>query len=242
MVYSAHAFLSISSMNKLKLSPEEAFDWLVSVATADGLITSSEKVILQKFADTYSLDSEEILANASQALLGVKPEVEVIDYRTKNGLLFENLIASFLKGKNRFQLLSWTGDKFTKGVYDPTNLDPDLHIQQIINGLAIEYYIECKWHHFWQKGENDYFYEIRAEQLRRYRAFSAKKRRKVLIAYAYGRTGNNPRGIYLIPLHAFHNNRITKAIADKKYRIEPNADAFATYMEKHFESILTRKS
>lgn len=229
-------------MNKTKLlSPEEAFDWLVSVATADGLLTASEKEVLQKFALYYGVDSEEIIANASHELLNVKPEVEIIDYKTKNGLLFEKLIASFLKDKHRFQLLSWTGDKYADGVYDLTNLNPDLHIQQIINGLAIDYYIECKWHHFWQKSGNDYFYEMRPEQLNRYRAFARKQRRKVVIAYAYGRTGNNPRGIYLIPLNAFRQNRITKRLADKKYRIEASAESFAAYMENFFANIFSVK-
>ena len=224
------------------ISIEEALDWLVNVAAADGLITQSERTVIKSFADSYHINADDILEKASAALSGVKPEVEIIDYKAKNGLLFEQLIVSFLKDKRRFRLQSWTGDKFIDGIYDQTNLDPDLHIRQIINNQAIDYYVECKWHHYWQRGEFGYFYEIKTEQLARYRAFQRKNHRKVLIAYAYGRTGNNPRGIYLIPLNAFHNARITKRVADAKYRIRPTAEAFAQHIENYFSEVFTKSS
>lgn len=224
------------------ISIEEALDWLVNVAAADGLMTQSERDVIKSFADSYHIDADGIIERASAALSGVKPEVEIIDYRVKNGLLFEQLIASFLKDKRRFRLLSWTGDKYVQGIFDQTNLDPDLHIQQIINNHTIDYFVECKWHHYWQRGEADYFYEMRAEQLARYRAFQLKIHRKVLIAYAYGRTGDNPRGVYLIPLNAFRNARITKRIADAKYRIQPTAEAFVQYIENYFRELFSMRS
>ena len=214
------------------LTPEETLDWLVRVATADGLLSPNEQVLIREFAEQYSINVDEILEAASKSLVGVKPEVEIIDHRTKNGLLFEELIVSFLKDKSKFKLLSWTGDKYVDGIYDPNNLNPDIHIQQVINGMAIDYYIECKWHHFWQRGEHGYFYEMRPEQLQRYRQFQRDNKRVVLVAYAYGRTGNNPRGIYLVPLHVFRENKLHKAIADKKYKIEQSSEAFAQYMPK----------
>ena len=122
-------------MNNPKyISVEEALDWLTNVAAADGLLTQSERSVIKSFADSYHINAGDIIDKASTALKGVKPEVEIIDYKAKNGLLFEQLIASFLKDKKRFTLLSWTGDKYVQGIYDQTNLDPDLHIQQ--------------WHHF----------------------------------------------------------------------------------------------
>ena len=174
-------------------------------------------------------------------MISMRPEVEKIDYRSRNGLLFEKLIVSFLADKSRFKLLSWTGDNYVNGIYDNTNLDPDLHISQHIGGIDVDYYIECKWHHFWQKGDTDYFYEMRPYQLDRYRRFQRSNKRKVLVAYAYGRTGDNPRGIYLMPLYAFHNCRITKSVADAKYRIDANADAFTAYMKRYFEAVFAHK-
>lgn len=220
---------------------EEALDWLVRVATADGLLSPNEKDLIKEFTMAYGIDADEMLKQASKSLVGNKPEVEIVDYRAKNGLLFEQLVVSFLKDKSRFNLLSWTGDKYYKGIYDRTNLNPDLHIEQTTNGTAIDYYIECKWLHYWQRGEKGSFFNIKPEQLRRYRRFASKNRRVVMIAFGYGRTGDNPRGLYLIPLRAFRNNRITKNIADKKYRIDQNADAFAQYMEQYFVELFSEK-
>lgn len=227
--------------SKPTISPEETLDLLINLATADGCITASEQEVILEFTSSYDLDGKEAIARANAIVSDMRPEVELIDYRSRNGLLFEKLIVSFLADKHRFNLLSWTGDKYVDGIYDKTNLDPDLHISQLINGIDVDYYIECKWHHFWQKGENDYFYEMRSYQLERYRRFQRNNHRKVLIAYAYGRTGDNPRGIYLIPLHAFRNYRVNKSVCDAKYRIEPTAEAFLGYMERYFASVFRSK-
>lgn len=223
------------------LTPEETLEWLVRVATTDGLISPNEKSLIHEFARAYGMNVDEIIEAASKSIVLDKPEVELIDYRAKNGLLFEKLIVSFLKDKKRYKLLSWTGDKYVDGIYDHSNLNPDIHIQQVINGKTFDYFIECKWNHYWQRDEKGYFYEMKKEQLQRYRYFQRKNKRAVLIAYAYGRTGNNPRGIYLIPLYAFRGNRIQKAVADKKYRIEQNAEAFAQYMESYFAALFAKK-
>ena len=223
------------------LTPEETLDWLVKVAAADGLLSPTEKTTIREFAKSYGIKADKILETASQSLAGNKPEVEIIDYRAKNGLLFEKLIVSFLKDKSKFKLLSWTGDKYCNGIYDLNNLNPDLHIQQIINGQTIDYFVECKWHHYWQRSEKGYFYEIVPGQLRRYRKFASKNKRVVLIAYAYGRTGDNPRGIYLVSLRAFRGNKIHKVVADKKYRIEQNAESFAQYIENYFAALFAKR-
>ena len=113
-------------------------------------------------------------------MISMRPEVEKIDYRSRNGLLFEKLIVSFLADKSRFKLLSWTGDNYVNGIYDNTNLDPDLHISQHIDSFDVDYYIECKWHHFWQKGENDYFYEMPEKP-----AFPEKGKAPDYLCFAY---------------------------------------------------------
>ena len=214
--------------SQIHLTPEETLDWLVKVATADGLLSPTERTTIREFAKSYGIKADVILEAASKSLVGNKPEVEIIDYRAKNGL-FEHFP------------LSWTGDKYVDGIYDNNNLNPDIHIQQVINGTTIDYYIECKWCHYWKHGEKGYFYEIVPGQLRRYRKFASKNKRVVLIAYAYGRTGDNPRGIYLVPLRAFRENKIHKVVADKKYRIGQNAESFAQYMENYFAVLFAKK-
>ena len=77
-------------------------------------------------------------------------------------------------------------------------------------------------------------------QSKRQHQFASKSKRVVLIAYAYGRTGDNPRGVYLVPLRAFRENKIYKTVADKKYRIEQNAESFAQYIENYFAALFAK--
>ena len=56
------------------ISIEEALDWLVNVAAADGLITQSERTVIKSFADSYHINADDILEKASAALSGVNPK------------------------------------------------------------------------------------------------------------------------------------------------------------------------
>ena len=78
--------------SQIHLTPEETLDWLVKVATADGLLSPTERTTIREFAKSYGIKADVILEAASKSLVGNKPEVEIIDYRAKNGLLFEKLI------------------------------------------------------------------------------------------------------------------------------------------------------
>ncbi len=236
-----HNDFSLMMKHNQCLTPEEALDWLVRVATADGLLSPNEQAMIHEFASMYGVNVGEILEMVNQTLPEGKPEVEMIDYRKKNGLLFEKLMVSFLKDGNTFKLLAWTSDKCVNGIYDPANLNPDIHVRQVVNGIMVDYYIECKWHHFWQRDEHGYFYELKSEQLQRYRRFQRNNKRVVFVAYAYGRTGGNPRGIYLVPLHAFRHCRLQKAVADRKYRIEQSAEAFGRYTAHYFATLFAKK-
>lgn len=86
-------------INQKNISIEEALDWLVNVAAADGLITQSERSVIKSFADSYHINADDILEKASIALLSVKPEVEIIDYK-KMGCFLNNLLLRFSRIKN----------------------------------------------------------------------------------------------------------------------------------------------
>ena len=52
------------------LTPEETLDWLIKVATADGLLSPTEKTIIREFAKSYGIKADKILETASQSLAG----------------------------------------------------------------------------------------------------------------------------------------------------------------------------
>ncbi len=43
------------------LTPEETLDWLVKVATADGLLSPTEKTTIREFAKSYGIKADLIL-------------------------------------------------------------------------------------------------------------------------------------------------------------------------------------
>ncbi|MDY6294052.1 MAG: hypothetical protein SPL78_08130, partial [Bacteroidales bacterium] len=43
------------------LNPEETLDWLVKVATADGLLSPTEKTTIREFAKSYGIKADLIL-------------------------------------------------------------------------------------------------------------------------------------------------------------------------------------
>lgn len=211
----------------------EALDWLTRMASADGVLSASELKILRAFATKYNIEPDLAVEMARKLAAAVpKPEVAEIDYRELNGRDFENLIAAFISESPVLSLIFWTGDKYHRGVYNDSNLEPDFHIRQMVDGVAVDYYVECKWKHYWQKRGRFYFFEIPQYQLDRYRRFAADEGKIVLIAHASGRSGRNPRALYLIPLHAFEGNIVKKYTADRYYRIPVTATAFTARMEQ----------
>ena len=217
------------------LTIDDVLEWMARLAGCDGVVSPSEQEILREFAAKYRFDELRTIGRANAFAQGQsKPEVEVIDYRERNGRLFENLIASFTANPSlQLRMLKWTGDKYFKGVYDRENLQPDFRMSLTVDKKVFDFFVECKWKHYWQKGDGFYFFELQQYQLDRYRKFEQEIERPVFIAHAFGRTGDNPRGLYIIPLNVFEDNIVKKHIDDKYYRIDIEALAFAKRIEHY---------
>lgn len=92
----------------------EALGWLTRMANADSLLSPNEEELLVKFSRVYGLDEHEILEQARQTSSESRPEVELIDYATRNGREFEYHITSYLRGTDQLELLARTGTNITK--------------------------------------------------------------------------------------------------------------------------------
>lgn len=194
----------------------EALGWLTRMANADGLLSPNEEELLVKFSRAYGLDEHEILEQARQTSSESRPEVELIDYATRNGREFEYHITSYLRGTDQLELLAWTGDKYHQGIYDPSNTNPDLHLRlHQTDGEHVDFYVECKWRHHWMKdehGRNNW--EIGQKQLRHYHYIAREKQQQIFVAFGIGRCGIQPRSVFFIPLSAFVDCRIFRTTAE----------------------------
>lgn len=217
------------------ITTQEAAKWLVKMAVADGLLSPKEKDVLAKFVSLYGLQMNPLLEAAEQMHTSDRPEVSMIDYPSKDGMDFEKHVVDYLKTIDDFELLEWTGDKFHEGIYDPRNLNPDLHLRWHKScGVELEFWIECKWRSYWMKDKGGYYLEMNKEQLQRYRLMAKRLRQKVFVVLAIGHTGIEPEHIHIIPLRAFINSRIT-LYAVQKYRIDDTPQAFAKSIKCYFQ-------
>ena len=217
--------------------------WLVKMAVADGVLSPNEVSVLSEFARQNDLSLEPMLDMARRLNSTNRPEVNLVDYSNRDGRDFENHVVAYLKGIENLELLEWTGDKYHQGVYDPRNLNPDLHLRwHSDDGVALDFWIECKWRHHWMKDAQGHFFEMDKEQLRRYRKMAKEQKQKVFVAFATGRTGTEPRSVFIIPLRAFVNARVMRKVADQKYKIDDTPKAFAAAIRRSFTRSKSRQS
>lgn len=216
------------------ITTKEAAEWLMRMAVADGVLSPKEENVLGEFANSYGLPAGPLVERAKQMNISGRPEVSLVEYCSKDGRDFEDHVVAFLNTVNEFVLLDWTGDKYHEGIFDLRNLNPDLHLRwHKDSGAELDFWIECKWRHYWLKNDTDFYFEIDKEQLRRYRMMAKKLKQKVFVALAIGHTGKEPEHIHLIPIGAFANSRITLHAA-RKYRIDDSPQAFAEAVKRHF--------
>ena len=211
--------------------------WMVKMAIADGMLSPNEELVLAEFAQLSGLQMDALFDMIRKMSPIARPEVSLVDYKSKDGRDFENHIVGYLKESDDLELLEWTGDKYFEGIYDPRNLNPDLHLRwKKDDNTAFEFWVECKWRHHWMKDDTGHYFEMDKEQLRRYRKMAKEMKQKVFVAFAYGRTGNAPREVYIIPLRAFYNSRIMRDSASR-YRIDDTSQAFAAEIKRHFARV-----
>jgi hypothetical protein len=154
----------------------------------------------------------------------------------EKGQAFENLIVNLL-ADNRFKLLDRTQDtKSTAGVYAESCKNPDLHIEQTHTPRSIDYYIECKYRSRWYEGK----VQFEDYQVKRYKEFQGKQRRKVLFALGVGGTPSAPQELMIVPLDQLQNGAILQA-NHESYKIEATSDALYTYVSNYFTQVFAAK-
>jgi hypothetical protein len=226
-------------MNKTNMiATEDCMAWMCKLACVDGLLTQSEETVIREFAEEHGADCDELIEKCKELAMRIKPEVERIDYKERNGVEFEKMIVSLLADRQLFKVLDWTGDKYVNGLYAKSNLDPDLHIRQAYNSNHIDYYVECKWRHYWSRDAKRKFFYLPNNQIDRYRRFGHDNHRRIFIAYGRGGTGWEPETLYIIPLERFdENGRIAMEDAEENCRIAATSEAFAGFFNGYFSRL-----
>ena len=103
------------------------FENLISMATADGVLTPNEAKQLKTKADELGLRYDDYSKTIDESLRssGRDPETKKLDKNKEKGNDFEAFIVRKFS-KKYFELLDWAGDKYVDGIYAATTTQPDL--------------------------------------------------------------------------------------------------------------------
>lgn len=202
----------------------EQIYWIKQVVASDGCISANEREKIIEFAARKNIAPEPILQQVEQMAREIEPQVAIIDRNRKNGTEFEETIVKLAIDYNpRYKIENWRGDKYVDGHYPKTNCDPDIMVKVELDYIEKYFAIECKW----RKNFNQGMVEIAKDyQLRNYRKFQKTQECPVFIALGIGGTGANPDDIYLIPLNAIKNNKLTESYLQQFQRTNRNTKLF----------------
>jgi len=191
-------FISLPSKTNKKTSGNKELENLVELVIADGVFTKNEKDQIKKFAIDKSLDYEPIILDIEDKLnnRGIDAETEIINQEKKNGDDFEKYVAHKFDPKY-FKIKEWAGDKFSKGVYAETTLNPDLILEFTLRDEKKSLAVECKWRKKLFKNGVEF---AKTDQLERYKKFESEKGIPVFIAIGISGKGAKPENLYIIPL------------------------------------------
>jgi hypothetical protein len=180
---------------------------VIEMAIADGVLTNNEKEIVKKLAKEKGLDYASIIIeieNKISELQNDAAETEIVDYNKKNGDDFEKYIAQKFD-KKYFKIKEWAGDKYVKGVYAETTLQPDLLVNFSYKKQTAEFSVECKWRSKYFKNGIEF---ATSDQFKRYQEYEKNRKLPVFIAIGVGGKGKNPEHFYIIPLKSIESNFI----------------------------------
>jgi hypothetical protein len=180
---------------------------LIQAVIVDGVFTDKEKDLIEKVAEKYSVDKQQILTQVKKRLeaSGADAETEIINQSKKKGDDFEKFIIKKFNSKY-FTIKQWAGDKYVDGLYSEKTQQPDIIVQFQYNNYKRTIAIECKWRQDYYNGGVEIAYD---SQLKRYKNFTKTEKIKVYIALGIGGKAGVSDVLYLIPLKDLQESFIT---------------------------------
>ncbi len=188
---------------------------LIKIAVADGVLTKNEKEIIFEKATEINMQTEIVEKQLSEELQKKldNPETKLIDKQKEKGDLFEAFVASKFD-KKYFTLKDWSSDKYIKGIYAETTIQPDLKLRFKLRDIERDFAIECKYRSNYYKNGIEW---AKQSQLNNYIKFEKKYNTPVFVAIGVGGNPNNPMELFIIPLNEIGYTFLYKSFL-KKYQ------------------------
>jgi hypothetical protein len=201
-----------------------AFDSLITLAVADGVLTPNEVKTLKENAVRLGLNYADYSAKIDELILGKKDEKEtnLIDKDKEKGDEFEKYVVQKFD-KKYFSISEWAGDKYVKGNYAKTTLQPDLKIRFKLKETIKDFSVECKYRSNYYKNGIEWCKEY---QLKNYKKFATETGIPVFIVIGIGGTSYSPEELFIVPLDKIESNFLTKVYLNRFKKV--------TFKEKGF--------
>lgn len=163
--------------------------------------------------------SEPIINPASTPIKETNP-TNTNDENVQKGYEFEKFVVKRFSD-HFFKLHHWQGDKGVDGIYPKANADPDLIYHLETGGRQYKIAVECKYR---SKLYDDDTVEFQWYQIKNYNEFGTKNRMPVFIILGLGGTPSEPNELFIIPLSAVYQSKLTyKHLKNyKRYSLHSN--------------------
>jgi hypothetical protein len=156
-----------------------------------------------------------------KAVETVEVKKDTTDPNQQKGIEFEKYIVQKFS-KHYFTLLDWTGDKFVKGYYAQSSLEPDLKMRFTLQQKSVDFAVECKYRSsFFNNG-----IDLEKRKLEQYQKFAAEKKMPVFIVLGVGGSPNEPQELFVIPLEQIETNVLDRTFLTAFKKANPKANFF----------------
>jgi uncharacterized tellurite resistance protein B-like protein len=191
----------------------EILNSLITMATADGQLTNNEQKLLQEKATELGLNYDDYSSKINELLelRQHEKETNIIDKDKEKGDNFEKYIVEKFS-RRFFTIVEWAGDKFVRGKFAETTLQPDLKMKYNCNDTSIDFAVECKYRTDYYKNGIEWCSE---RQLQNYKKFADEKKMTVFIAIGVSGTATEPNELFIIPLEMIETNFLSKEFLSK---------------------------
>jgi hypothetical protein len=204
---------------KVLSPPQKAVEWNPTSEKTTTQTTDAPAPKPPKEQHTLNPPVDNPIPLPAVAMAEVKKDT--VDPNQEKGIEFEKYIVQKFS-KHYFTILDWTGDKFVKGYYAQSSLEPDLKMRFTLQQNSVDFAVECKYRSsFFNDGM-----DLEKRQLTQYQKFAAEKQMKVFIVLGVGGSPKEPQELFIIPLEKIETPFLDRTFLMAFKKSNPKANFF----------------
>lgn len=181
-----------------------------------------DKTLLRMFYEDMGIHAIKKRLNRTYLSVRTRTKAITLPEDVLKGREFEDFVLELfdLSESSAYSLIDWRGDKTMGNISPANNGYPDFLIEYRKGKTKLYFSVECKWRAFFSRHPNKPL--LTPEQLKRYQSYADDKRQRVTIVLGIGGEPSMPEELYLIPIEAFQQVKLSPSSIQKYKRQELN--------------------